>query len=195
MAGKNDYSPDENKVRYGNETGGDQPQMQHLKYLAGYSPQITARVAELVAENRLGSVLVQRYPKAHDIRTDKALYDFTVSIKNEFMRSTRPLSKVAYDGKIHVINNALGTHTFVSRVQGGKLKAKHEIRIASVFRDAPLEFLKMIVVHELAHLKEKEHNKAFYQLCEYMEPAYGQLEFDTRLFLTHLEMAGSPYLG
>jgi predicted metal-dependent hydrolase len=53
----------------------------------------------------------------------------------------------------------------------------------------------MIVVHELAHLKEKEHNKAFYQLCTYMEPAYHQLEFDTRLFLTQVEMAGSPYLA
>jgi UTP pyrophosphatase len=168
--------------------------MHHLKYLAGYSQQITAQVAQLVAENRLGGVLVQKYPRLHDVRTDKALYDFTVDIKNEFMRTAQPLSRVAYDGKIHVIDNALGTHTFVSRVQGGKLKAKHEIRIASVFRDAPREFLKMIVVHELAHLKKKEHNKAFYQLCEYMEPAYRQLEFDTRLFLTHVEMAGSPYL-
>ena len=167
--------------------------MQHLKYLAGYSPQITTQVANLVAENRLGSVIVQKYPKVHEFRTDRALYDFTVAIKNEFMRTSQPLSRVAYDGRIHVINNALGTHTFVSRVQGGKLKAKHEIRIASVFREAPEEFLKMIVVHELAHLKEKEHNKAFYQLCDYMEPAYRQLEFDTRLFLTHLEMAGSPY--
>jgi predicted metal-dependent hydrolase len=96
---------------------------------------------------------------------------------------------VTYDGKIQVMRHALGTHTFVSRVQGGKLKAKHEIRIASVFRDAPVEFLKMIVVHELAHLREKEHNKAFYQLCQCMEPAYHQLEFDTRLFLTHVEMA------
>ena len=169
--------------------------MHCLKYLAGYSPQITDQVARLVAENRLGSVIVQKYPKTHDIRTDKALYDFTVAIKNEFMRSSQPLSRVTYDGKIHVINNALGTHTFVSRVQGGKLKAKNEIRIAAVFRDAPREFLRMIVVHELAHLREKEHNKAFYQLCEYMEPAYHQLEFDTRLFLTHMEMAGSPYLA
>ncbi|MDD2899438.1 MAG: M48 family metallopeptidase [Desulfuromonadaceae bacterium] len=168
--------------------------MTHLKYLAGYSAQITDRVAELVAENRLGGVLLQKYPKAHDIRTDKALYDFTVTLKNEFMRTTQPLSRVAYDGKISLVNNALGMHTFVSRVQGGRLKAKHEIRIASVFRDAPREFLNMIVVHELAHLKEKEHNRAFYQLCEYMEPAYRQLEFDTRLFLTHVEMAGSPYL-
>jgi predicted metal-dependent hydrolase len=169
--------------------------MLHLKYLAGYSPQITAQVAQLVAENRLGSVIVQRYPKAHDVRTDKALYDFTVNIKNEFMRTTQPLSRVAYDGKIQAIDNALGTHTFVSRVQGGRLKAKNEIRIASIFRDAPGEFLRMIVVHELAHLKEKEHTKAFYQLCEYMEPAYHQLEFDARLFLTHVEMAGSPYLA
>lgn len=168
--------------------------MHHLKYLVGYSPQITTRVAELVAENRLGSVIVQKYPQLHAVRTDRSLYDFTVTIKNEFMRTAQPLSRVAYDGRIHVINNALGTHTFVSRVQGGRLKAKHEIRIAAIFREAPGEFLKMIVVHELAHLKEKEHNKAFYQLCEYMEPAYHQLEFDTRLFLTHVEMAGSPYL-
>jgi len=26
----------------------------------------------------------------------------------------------------------------------------------------------MIVVHELAHLKEREHNKSFYKLCENM---------------------------
>jgi predicted metal-dependent hydrolase len=169
--------------------------MHYLKYLAGYSPQVTAQVAQLVTENRLGSVIVQRYPQLHEVRTDKALYDFTITIKNEFMRTTPPLSRVAYDGKIHVINNALGTHTFVSRIQGSKLKAKNEIRIAVLFRDAPREFLQMIVVHELAHLREKEHNKAFYQLCEHMEPAYHQLEFDTRLFLTHVELAGSPYLS
>jgi len=161
--------------------------MQQLKYLAGYSEQLIAQAGHLLAENRLGSFLKQKYPTTHDIRTDKALYDFTVAIKNAFLRTAQPLSRVVYDPKIHVIQNALGTHTFVSRVQGGKLKAKHEIRVATVFRDAPEEFLKMIVVHELAHLKEKEHNKSFYKLCEYMEPAYHQLEFDTRLFLTHLD--------
>ena len=164
--------------------------MHQWKYLAGYPEQITAQVAQLIAENRLGSILKQKYPTAHDIRTDKVLYDFTVGIKNEFLRTAQPLSRVTYDGKIHVIQHALGTHTFVSRVQGGKLKAKHEIRVASVFRDTPAEFLKMIVVHELAHLKEKDHNKAFYKLCEYMEPAYHQLEFDARLYLTQMEHGG-----
>lgn len=61
-----------------------------------------------------------------------------------------------------------------------------------MFRDAPAEFLKMIAVHELAHLKEADHNKAFYQLCTHMEPDYHQLEFDLRLYLTQLELgAGS----
>ncbi len=166
-------------------------QMEQWTYLAGYPEGITARVARLIAEDRLGSYLREKYPTPHDIRSDKALYDFTVGIKSEFLRTAQPLSRVAYDGKIHAIRHALGTHTFISRVQGARLKAKHEIRVASVFRDAPAEFLRMIVVHELAHLKEKEHNKAFYKLCAYMEPAYHQLEFDTRLYLTQMEHGGT----
>lgn len=167
--------------------------MQELKYLKGYPDSVTDQVALLVNEKKLGSVLTRKYPSVHTIRTEKALYDFTVEKKNKFLSTSAPLSKVVFDGKINVIHNALGTHTFVSRVQGAKLKAKHEIRIASVFKNAPLDFLETIVVHELAHLKEKEHNKAFYKLCEHMLPNYHQLEFDVRLFLTHLEISGPLY--
>jgi predicted metal-dependent hydrolase len=56
--------------------------------------------------------------------------------------------------------------------------------VASLFKAAPPQFLQMIVVHELAHLKQREHDKAFYQLCVHMEPNYHQYEFDLRLFLT-----------
>ena len=91
-----------------------------------------------------------------------------------------------------MIHNALGTHTTVARVQGNKLKAKREIRVAGVFRDAPVEFLKMIVVHELAHLKERAHDKAFYQLCEHMEPQYHQYEFDLRVYLTLQDATSLP---
>ncbi|QXE90670.1 DUF45 domain-containing protein [Geomonas subterranea] len=167
--------------------------MRGLKYLAGYSEQVTSKVERLLANNELGGVLLAKYPTPHQVRTDRALYDFTIALKNEYLRKSQPLSKVSYDPKISVINHALGLHSFVSRVQGAKLTAKHEIRIATVFRTAPVEFLRMIVVHELAHLKEKEHNKAFYQLCEYMEPSYHQLEFDARLYLTHLETSGPLY--
>jgi UTP pyrophosphatase len=167
--------------------------MQELKYLAGYSQQVTGQVRQLIADQQLGQVLLKRYPVAHEIKTDKALYDFTVALKNEFLRKAPPLSKVVFDSRINVIHHALGIHSFFSRVQGGKLKAKSEIRIGAVFKTAPMEYLRMIVVHELAHLKEKEHNKAFYSLCEHMEPAYHQLEFDLRLYLTHLELVGELY--
>jgi predicted metal-dependent hydrolase len=150
-------------------------------------------VEMLIKEKQLGDFLLQKYPNKHRFQTDKALYDFTQEIKNSYMKKSSPLSKVLYDGKIHIINQALGTHTFISRVQGAKLKAKNEIRIASSFKTMPEAFLRMIVVHELAHFKEKEHTKAFYKLCTYMEPAYHQLEFDTRLYLTHIDLFGKLY--
>ncbi|KKM99629.1 hypothetical protein LCGC14_1146010, partial [marine sediment metagenome] len=72
-------------------------------------------------------------------------------------------------------------------------KAKNEMRIGAVFKTGPVDFLNMIIVHELAHLKEKGHNKAFYKLCVYMEPNYHQLEFDLRVYLTHLDLIGPIY--
>jgi hypothetical protein len=167
--------------------------MKEFPYLGGYPEQVTAQVRTLIAEGRLGTVLLRKYPAPHDIRTDKALYAYALAIKNASLRQSPPLSKVVFDGKIQVVHQALGLHTFASRVQGGKLKAKNEIRIGAVFKVAPPECLRMIVVHELAHLREKEHNRAFYQLCNHMEPAYHQLEFDLRLYLTHLELFGALY--
>lgn len=164
-----------------------------LRYLAGYSAEVTSKVGTLIQSNKLGSYLLNKYPTAHGIKTERALYDFTMQIKNRYLKQSSPITKVSYDPKISDLNNALGIHSFVSRVQGGKLKAKNEIRVATLFREAPEEFLRMIVVHELAHLKEKDHNKAFYKLCEYMEPDYPTLEFDTRLYLTHLELSGPLY--
>ena len=158
-------------------------------YLAGYAPALLAQVQPLIDTGRLGESLRARYPEAHTVRSDGALIEYVGALKSRFMRSAPPLAKVAYDAKLHILRNALGTHTTVSRVQGSQLKAKREIRIASLFKEAPAPFLKMIVVHELAHLKQREHDKAFYALCTHMEPAYHQLEFDLRLWLTALELA------
>ena len=159
-----------------------------MNYLRGYPPQLLAQVQQLIDEGRLAASIAQRYPGAHAVRTARALYDYVTELKARHLRSAPPLAKVAYDAKLHIVQNALGTHTAVSRVQGGQLKAKREIRIASLFKEAPAAFLRMIVVHELAHLKEREHGKAFYALCAHMEPEYQQLEFDTRLWLTALEL-------
>ena len=161
-----------------------------MKYLAGYPDDLKKQVQGLVVEKKLASVLLKKYAAAHEVRTDKALYQYVLELKSTFLRNAEPISKVVFDNKIDVLKHALGMHTFISRVQGGKLKAKHEIRIASVFRNVPIEFLRMIVVHELAHFKEKEHDKAFYKLCQHMEPNYHQFEFDLRLYLTHIDMVG-----
>ena len=163
--------------------------MNALKYIAGYPPHLQARVQELIGQGRLGAMLAEKYGQAHAVRSDGQLYDYVQALKDRHLRKSAPLGKVIYDAKLQVMKHALGTHTTVSRVQGARLKSSREIRIATVFRDAPAAFLKMIVVHELAHLKESEHNKAFYQLCTHIESDYHQLEFDARLYLIQLEIA------
>lgn len=167
--------------------------MRPLHYLAHYSPEIRSQVQELIDTGMLGERLLRKYPDTHTYVNDKSLYDYVMEIKNTHFRSFAPISKVLFDTKIRDLHSALGTHTFVSRVQGGKLKAKNEIRISHLFKKVPEPFLRMIVTHELAHLKEKDHNKAFYKLCTHIEPEYHQLEFEVRLYLTHLDLFGKLY--
>jgi predicted metal-dependent hydrolase len=162
--------------------------MTSLKYLRGYPASLQEQVAQMIAAGRLGEYLERRYPGRHEVQSDKALYSYAMALKQEHLRNAPAPDKVLYDNKLDVVHRALGLNTAISRVQGGKLKAKKEIRVASLFKDAAPEFLKMILVHELAHLKERDHGKAFYQLCEYMLPGYHQLEFDLRVYLTWREL-------
>jgi UTP pyrophosphatase len=140
-------------------------------YLAGYPAAMVEQVKQLIDQERLGDVLLRKYPIAHDVRTDKALYDYAQELKNEHLRNAGQLNKVMFDSTMHVIRNALGTHTSISRVQGTRLKSKREIRVATIFKVVPPEF---------------------YQLCQHMEPDYHQFEFDLRAYLSLLEVSGKP---
>ena len=133
-------------------------------YLTNYPPAVIAQVESLIKNEQLGHHLLARYPKPHNVANDSDLRDYVLSLKNQHMKKSQPLSKIIYDTKLHVVHNALGLHSYVARVQGGKLKTKNELRVSAVFKKTPEEFLNMIVVHELAHLKEKQHDKAFYRL-------------------------------
>lgn len=164
--------------------------MDSLKYLHNYPQNIKNQVLELLSKDKLALHLKRKYSLSHTIKTDKALFSYVNELKQTHMKNAPALSKALYDGKISVIHNALGTHHIISRVQGAKLKSKNEIRIASMFKSVPEEFLEMIVVHELAHFKQKEHNKAFYSLCHHMQPSYHQVEFDVRLYMTQMEIFG-----
>ena len=165
--------------------------MTPLKYLTAYPPQLQEQVRQMIAGDRLGEYLAKRYPERHAVQSDKALYAYVMELKQQYLHNAPGIDKVLYDSKLDVVRKALGLHIAVSRVQGGKLKAKKEIRVAALFRDAAPEFLQMIVVHELAHLREFDHNKAFYQLCEHMLPGYHQLEFDLRVYLTWRELGAN----
>lgn len=166
-----------------------------MKYLSAYPAHLQDSIQTLLDEDRLSQWLLSRYPKTHDLNSHKQLYEFVMGLKQQYLKQSAPIAKVVYDPKVHVVKHALGTHQYISRVQGNKLKAKNEIHISTLFQQVPLPFLEMICVHELAHLKEKEHNKAFYKLCQYMMPDYHQVEFDVRVYLTLLDEQGPIYSG
>ena len=154
-----------------------------VDYLAGYPTSLRARVAELRQSGQLEARVLERYPDRHEVTNSAALYSYAQDLKRTHLRSSPPLAKVCYDDKISTLHKALGLHTYAVRVQGPRLKAQNEIRVASLFKDLAPEFLRMVVVHELAHLRHKDHDKAFYRLCEHMEPEYMRFELDLRLLL------------
>ena len=165
-----------------------------LPLLVGYPDELQSQVRSLLAAGTLGAALQRSYPETHSIRSDGALYAHASALKARWLRNAPAVAKVAFDNRLQIDQRALGTLTSVSRVQGGKLAAKRELRVAAVFKDAPAAMLDMIVVHELAHLKEREHNKPFYALCQHMLPGYHQIEFDLRVWLTLLarQRAATP---
>lgn len=161
-----------------------------LPLLAGYPESVREQARRALASGQLLTRLRERYPTPSEVTTDGALRSFVMAQKNEFLRRAPPLSKIAFDDKMG-LRGLLGLHTHVSRVQGTRLKAKNELHVSSRFKTLPAEFLRMVVAHELAHLREKEHDKAFYQLCCHIEPDYHDLELALRLWLT-AEEAGPP---
>jgi predicted metal-dependent hydrolase len=164
-----------------------------LKYLSSYSSEVQSQVRTMIEQDKLGQFLLKKYPEKHKVSNDKQLREYVMELKNSYLKKSSPISKIVFDPKIHVVNNALGLHTFISRVQGNKLKSKNEIRISEIFKSCPEPLLQMIVVHELSHVRFKDHDKAFYKLCEHMLPDYHQLEFEMRLYLTQVELKGKIY--
>jgi UTP pyrophosphatase len=166
---------------------------QAMRYIAHYPEQMRTRVHDMIEAQTLHDHLLQRYPVPHEINSSKLLRVYTNQIKSQYLRSSERLSKICFDDKLHLIHHALGTQSFISLAHGGRLKSRRELRISSLFKRCPEPLLRMIVVHELAHLKEREHNQSFYRLCIHMEARYHQLEFDARLYLIHKELFGSIY--
>ena len=164
--------------------------MEPRTYLAGYPAELIARVEATLASGELEARLAERYPERHRIRSSKELSAYVQELKAAHMRTAPPLGRVLFDDRLLLTENALGLHTTSTRVQGSKLRKRREVRVASLFKEVAPQFLRMIVVHELAHMKHAQHDHAFYKLCTYMEPDYHQLELDLRLHLIVQESGG-----
>lgn len=164
----------------------------NYKYLAGYSEDLLKQVDAIIKENRLGEIITNKYKTKHNITNDKELYRLAMDIKRVYLKNAKTPERVYYDNKIEALNNALGLHSFIPKVQGKKIKMINDIKISNNFKNMPYEFLYNVLIHEIAHLKEKEHNKAFYNLCQNMSPEYFQVDFDLRLYLTYLDLYKKP---
>ncbi|MDQ7989173.1 MAG: hypothetical protein REI09_06000 [Candidatus Dactylopiibacterium sp.] len=95
-----------------------------LSFLAGYPEPLAARVAQRIADGSLGAALRQRHGAAHVIRSDTALYAFASELKQARLRHAGVLARVQYDARLQTLRHALGTHTTISRVQGGQAQGQ-----------------------------------------------------------------------
>ena len=62
-----------------------------MNYLGGYTAELQARVQGLLEQGELGVWLLARYPDAHGLRTDRALYGYIQQLKTEFLRGAEVL--------------------------------------------------------------------------------------------------------
>ncbi len=158
------------------------------KYFPGSPAHFFKDVLTLFESDKIKTYMKQKYKEKHSIQTDKQLYRYVNQLKNQYIKKSDPIHKIIYDSSIVLKKQALGIHAFKIKPHGRKTIRKNEIKISSTFKKMPLAFLEHIVVHELAHVKEKEHNKAFYRLCNNMQPAYHEVEVDLRLFLIYKDL-------
>lgn len=166
--------------------------MNYLQYFQHYPPSLQAQIEALLEPSKLANYFKNKYPQGHQLQHTQALYDYCHVYKNKYLKNVPRLHKVHYAKGRDLMTGTLGHHSQTRKQHGGKVKTRYEIVLSQLVKHAPEAVLRALVVHELAHFKELDHNKAFYQLCCHMEPDYHQLELDLRLFIV-LDKLGSNF--
>ncbi len=89
---------------------------EYARYFNGYPSTIVEQALQLISSNRLQRYLLKKYPEAHDITTDKLLYQYATELKKRYLKNAPPFGRAAFKKQGDMITNALGTHTY--RMQG-----------------------------------------------------------------------------
>ena len=161
----------------------------YSRYFQGYPPHIIEQVLQLFNGDRAAKYLKGKYPDAHSITSDKALYSYATELKKRYLKNALPFGRAAFKKQGDMVTNALGTHTF--RMQGKT--RKHDLAINSDLLRAPEPFSKHSSYMNSLILRKKTTTKPSYQLCCHMEPQYHQLELDLRIFSVLVGEGKNPY--
>lgn len=68
--------------------------------------------------------------------------------------------------------------------QWGSCSAKNRLSFHTHIMKLPQDVIQYIIVHELAHIRHKHHQKAFWQEVEYYSPNYKECEQQLKEYLT-----------
>ena len=155
--------------------------------LAGYPDEPVAQAQAGIADGTALAWIAERYPERHKISSNQELFAYAQELKMRHFKNAPQLSKVQFDKNPRSAHKALGQHDKDLNASDKRLVKSREVRISGLFRAAPAAFLRLMVVHELAHQKYAEHDHDFYRMCSHIEPDYDEVEFDLRVYLSALE--------
>lgn len=135
--------------------------------------------------------LLIEYPLKNHIRTDEDLYAFTEKLRKKFLPQSPQLTRVTYRRPPY------GGVSGLSVVLGAYVHSTSEIMIDPLLKTAPFNFLRVIVLHELAHHAptpngERGHGNYFNELFKRMVPNSRKLMSDVQRYLTLLGLLVPP---
>jgi predicted metal-dependent hydrolase len=125
------------------------------------------------------------------------MHDNTITIHYNHIDKIKPLiyklykqeaqSKIPniveyYANKMQLIPNKLSFRK--TKRQWGSCSANNNISLNTMLAKLPQNVVKYIVVHELAHIKHKNHQKEFWALVERYMPEYKQLQDELKTYTT-----------
>ena len=101
--------------------------MSAFRYLQAYPDNLQLQVQKIIDGPGLGEWLKSRHSESHTIRTDSALYNYVMELKNEFLRQADPINKVSYDSKLQIITCFGFAHHHLSHSrQQTEIKARYQ---------------------------------------------------------------------